>query len=282
MFERFPLSVDSPSYFNNIETSEVVFHAINKSGSLSLESAIIEAFNFAGRSSEYLSHYQVHGSYESFYERVKIKHSRFVVGHNLWGRSAQIPGLQPRENRIWITQFRHPLPRFLSCHNWLKNINESAGKSFPSLKQFAIKTGGVSFTLVEQFGGNWTKFKKDGETERTAESCYKASIDALEKHFHSLTIAEKFEESLFLVGRLCGLPSLAPWVRDNRNPGRKLFNEISDDERDTVNSILYFDYQLYDYALKRFEKQITQIDFGNNLDDYRKVCLGQYKDRILL
>ena len=84
------------------------------------------------------------------------------------------------------------------------------------------------------------------------------------------------------MGRLCNLPSLVPWVRDNRNPGRKLFNEISDDERDTINNTLDFDYRLYNYALKRFEHQISQIDFGDNLEAYKKACLGQYKDRILM
>ena len=283
MSERFVLNVSSPSYFEGI--AQVIFHAINKSGSMALENAITEAFDYFGRSSEYLSHYKIGGTSESFYEKVNSESPKFVVAHYLWPRKiGKLTGLIPpfKSDRIWFTQFRHPLPRVLSCHNWLKRKSEKKGESFPSLKEFVINSRGLSHSMVNQFGGEWELFKKDGETRPTSESCFKASIDALENNVHTITIAEKFEESLFLVGRLCNLPSLSPWVRDNRNPGRKLYNEISDEERELIEQVYSYDYMLYDYAIKRFNNQLQQIDFGSNLESYKTACLDQYKDRILI
>ena len=277
MSERYELNITSPSYFDGIDESEVVFHALNKSGSMALENVMREAFDYAGRSDEFLSHYKIGGRIESFCKLVSKKKSKFVVAHYLYG------ALKPRKRRIWITQFRHPLPKFLSTYNWIKiKTEKKSGKPFMSLKKFALNPKLIKHNLIYQFGAEWEKFKNHGESAPTAKSLYEASLVALETHVHSLTLAERFEESLFLVARLCGLSSLAPWIRDNRNPGRKLSHEISAEEREIIDQALYYDYQLYNYAVNRFERQIMQIDFGDNLENYKQVCLNQYKDRLLV
>ena len=106
MSNRFVLNVTSPSYFEGIDDSEVVFHAINKSGSMALENAITESFDYSGRSSEYLSHYKIKGKSESFYEKVNTSSSKFVVAHYLWPRiiGDNLMGLNPaiKNNRIWF------------------------------------------------------------------------------------------------------------------------------------------------------------------------------------
>ena len=277
MSNRFKINVTSTSYFDGIETSEVVFHAMNKVGSLAMGNTIAEAFESAGLSSKLLSHYKIGGTSDDFYEMVKSKKSKLVVGHKLYG------ALEPRKDRIWFTQFRHPLPKLLSSYNWLKIKHEKKNnKPFKTLKDFVLGTKGAKHCLVQQFGHKWELFKQPFESSPNARSLYLASLCELEKNIHTLTLAEKFEESLFIVARLCGLPSLAPWFRDIRNPGRKLSHEISDEERDVIMDVYFYDYELYNYAVNRFNKQLQQINFGDNLEEYKQVCIKQYNDRILI
>lgn len=277
--ERFEINVSSPTYFDGLEGAEIVFHAINKSGSLAMESVIREGFVASGRYGEMMSHYKRAGLIEDFYDMVNKKRSRFVVAHYLYGE------LAPRDQRVWVTQFRHPLPKLLSSYNWMKLKHEDIGADIPNLIDFTVKSKGIMHSLVSQFGTlRWQKYRKRWRMERepTADSLYYASIEALENDVHTISLAERFEESVFLYARLCELPSLIPWVRDNRNPGRTLADEITDEEREVIEDVFRYDYMLYDYAVDRFEQQLREIDFGDNLDEYKQACADQYKDRILI
>jgi hypothetical protein len=110
---------------------------------------------------------------------------------------------------------------------------------------------------------------------------FEISIDALEAHVFAISDAEHFEESIFIFCRLCGLDSVAPWIRDNRNEGRPLAEEISSGERDTILEVYEYDFKLYEYALNRFRDQISRLSFDNELEAYKHVCNDQYKDRLL-
>ena len=119
MSETFPVRAAEGTALVAPDGAQLVFHGINKSGSFAMSSAMRDAYALAGRDDQFLCHYFIGGSRESFAERVdSAEGPGFFVGHYLYG------ALKPRPNRVWVTIFRHPLPRMLSCYNWLKNKHE--------------------------------------------------------------------------------------------------------------------------------------------------------------
>ena len=244
---------------------------------MAMENVMREAFSAHGRSDEFLSHYEIHGSLEEFIARVEKSKHGFVAGHYLFN------ALKPRANRIWITQFRHPLPKLLSSYNWLKLKHEKkSAKPFTGIEEFVVNTKGVGHSSVSHFSLGWGKFRRSRSRGLTAQNLYEASVDTLEAQVHTIGIAERFEELIFLFASLCGLPSVAPWIRDNRNPGRPLSTEISEHERKVIEEVYHYDYKLYEYALSRFESQLREVKFDDQIKSYKNACADQYKDRIIM
>jgi hypothetical protein len=259
--------------------TQLAFHGINKSGSLAMANVIKESCDYFGLTSNLLSHYHLGGSVENFMTDVnsRLCCNNLLISHYLYG------ALLPRPNRVWITQLRHPLPRILSCYQWLKNKSERINGvgSYDSLDVFIEKTKGVAHSQVSQFAFNWGSRRRMLSKSLDASDMLALTMDALERDFSILGIAEYFEESIFIFASLCGLPSVAPWVRDVRNPGRLNSNEISTASTELISEVFKMDFLLYDWALARFQSQLKLFDFGSELDEYKIACSDQYNDRIL-
>jgi hypothetical protein len=279
---RFDLEINRSSFPHALNDPQVVFHGINKSGSLAMANTLVEAFQSAGRGDDVFSHYHAGGKDEDFKNRVDSAKGRsgFVVGHYLYGALAPVP------NRIWITQFRHPLPRILSCYQWLKNKNakvHGSNSKYPSLTEFVRKTNGVTHSQVMQFGCGFGRNKPARLNGASAADLFEIAVDEIESNVYAIGIAEHFEESIFTFAALCGLDSVAPWTRDNRNKNRPLADEITDTERQVIEEVYSNDFKLYEYALDRFWQQTGELklDAVSSLRAYKEACQDQYKDRIL-
>ncbi|TWT17614.1 hypothetical protein [Luteimonas wenzhouensis] len=280
MGARFATGIGLDAFPHDLAGVQIVYHAVNKSGSLAMANAMGEAYRWAGREREFVSHYRIRCTDEEFRARVDAMNGRqaFIVDHYLFG------ALAPAPNRIWITQLRHPLPRVLSFYQWIKNKHMAAGgaqEEFPSLREFVVEGKGTRHSLVAQFGMGFGPNRAVRKRRLSTADLYSIAVDALEAHVYALGIAEYFEESLFVFAALAGIESVAPWVRDNRNPGRPLADEISEADRALIEELYAYDYRLYEYALDRFRKQNGRLPFGESLARYREACRDQYKDRIL-
>ncbi len=91
-------------------------------------------------------------------------------------------------------------------------------REFDQLRDFIEKTKGVGHSLIGQFGVGWGSHRKSLHRSLRAQDIFELAIDRLRVIFYFFGIAEYFEESIFAFAKLCGLTSVAPWVRDNRNP----------------------------------------------------------------
>lgn len=277
--ERYPIQVDPGALPSAPGTSQIVFHGINKSGSLAMAKVIQEAHQFAERESEFISHYHQGGSGEDFIEAINsIPTARsFVVGHGLFG------ALKPAANRIWVTQFRHPLPRTLSCYQWLKrNHQAKSTEPFASLEEFVSRNAGIGHSQIFQFGIANGPRRTRRRRSLTAENLFDISVDVLHANISLIGIAEYFEESIFAFAAACGLPSVTTWKRDDRNKGRQPTSELSKDEVSLIEDCYRYDFKLYQYALQLFLEQNAKLGIENpTLADYRVACKPQYKDRIL-
>lgn len=276
---RYPVSVPLGSLPFDPGRAQVVFHGINKSGSLAMANVLHKAFCHEGREHEFISHYH-QGSYvvdmQAKVDAAPAGRS-FVVGHALYG------ALTPGPYRIWATQFRHPLPRTISCYHWLKRKHEAKeGSPFASLREFVERGGGISHSQVAQLGVANGPRRSSRRKTLTAKNMLDISIDALEAHFSVIGIAERFEESIFAFAAACGLTSVAPWSKDDRNKGRPAISQIGPDDVKLIEEYYAADYALYEHALSLLDAQTQRLGFDETvLDTYRDVCKGQYKDRIL-
>lgn len=280
MVERFGTRITFGDFPHDLSAVQIVYHGVNKSGSMAMANAMQEAYRWAGREDEFVCHYKIRCTDEEFRARVDAMQGRraFVLDHYLFG------ALAPAPNRIWITQLRHPLPRILSFYQWLKNRHVAQGgaeSDFPVLRDFVVQGKGVRYSQIAQFGTGYGRNKDLRNRRITAGDMLNIAIDSIESSIYALGIAEYFEESVFVFAALAGIESVAPWVRDNRNQGRPLANEISSEDKSVIEDVYACDYQLYAYALERFRQQNSRLPFGDALQRYRDACRGQYKDRII-
>lgn len=278
---RFSVGISPTLFRDDIGSVQIVFHGINKSGSLAMANVLREAYSFARREVEFISHYHNGGLSEQFIAHVRALSvtKSFVVGHYLFG------ALPPSPSRVWITQFRHPLPRIVSCYQWLKNKHEkkAGGENFMSLSDFVLQSrSGRSHSQVLQLGAGWGLYGKDKSKRLTARDLYEISVEQLESSIYMIGIAERFEESIYSFAGLCGIDSVLPWTRDDRNKGRKLITELSKDENDIIREYYEYDFKLYEYALDRFDLQVNRLGIGGGeFLAYEEACKTQYKDRII-
>ena len=239
---------------------------------------IDEAHRFVDRQSEFISHYHRGGASENFISEIDASPATrsFVVGHGLFG------ALKPKANRIWVTQFRHPLPRTLSCYQWLKRNHEAkSNEPFVSLEEFVIKNSGIGHSQISQLGiGNGPR-RVRRRRRLTAENLFDISVDMLHANVSLIGIAEFFEESIFAFAAICGLPSVTTWRRDNRNKGRRPSTELLREEVALIEEYYSYDYKLYQYALALFREQNAKLEIQEkSLAAYREACESEYKDRI--
>lgn len=280
MTEWYPVEAKS-SLFAELENVHTVFHGINKSGSLAMASVLRQALIAAGREDDVLSHYHMPGvPLEAYRELLEAKNGRFLaVAHYLYGF------LKPTPRRIWVTQFRHPLPRIVSAYTWLKNKHERRNRTaqeFPDLSEFVRSGRGISHSQVMQFGRGYGRFKDSpAKKSFSPQVLFELAVEAIEREFTAIAVAERFEESIFCFAALLGIPRVAPWAADTRNRGRQPVEQLTQAERDLIREIYHWDFKLYDWALRKFEEQKSRIEFGPALNEYKAACSSQYRDRLV-
>jgi len=281
MTERFPVQANSP-LFQDLDNVHVVFHGINKSGSLAMADVLREGLIAAGRAQDAVSHYHMPGvlPLDEYKALIESRSGRFLaVAHYLYGF------LPPAPRRIWVTQFRHPLPRIVSTYIWQKKKHIKRHKSadgFPRLSDYVRDSHGVRHSQVIQLGIGYGRFKSSAEKRKLPPKVlFELSVEAIEREFSAIGIAENFEESIFCFAALLGIPSVVPWVTDRRNIERRPVDELSQNQRDLIRDVYQWDFELYDWALGKFAEQMSRIDFGPALEAYKAACADQYKDRLL-
>ena len=261
--------------------SKIIFHGVNKSGSLCLADVMLEAYTAEGRKAQFHSHYHTRGiPFAGFYARTnETPPPAFFVGHQLFGN------VDLRDSAaVMITQFRHPLPRMISCHAWLrrKQIAETgSAEGFPDFATFIKEGAGKSHSQIVQFCADCGEDKRRLITKLSTRELFERSIENIERDVTFAGIAELFEESIFAVAHLCGIHRVPAWKRDERNAGRPAVSTLSPADVELLEDRYRYDFELYAWARKRFANLLAQIKIGGDIDAYRQACVSEYKDRLL-
>lgn len=259
------------------QQTQVVFHGVNKSGSLVMTTLLHEAYRHHARANQFFSTYVSVPRQLDLLTDI-VEHSSghaFFGAHYLYGAV----DLTPTSRRM-VTQFRNPLPRARSCYQWLSNKAQEQGRDYPGFEQWLVATKGTAHSQVRQFGVGYAPGHEAVERSANPEELFERSVQAIERDVSWFGIAEYLEESAFCLAALCGLSSIEAWTRDDRNVGRPLVDDWAPGEADLVREVYRWDFALYDWALETFRKRVAELDFGPDLEAYREACRGEYKDRL--
>jgi hypothetical protein len=272
MAEHFPVEVRGLEHLRGPER-QVIFHGVNKSGSLVMTDVLMRGYYRARRANQFFTTYKGMPHNPQLMRRIIANSSghAFFGGHYLYGSYPARPA-----KHLLTTQFRNPLPRARSCYEWLRAQDSVDGLTF---LQWLDSRGGLTHSQVRQFSVGY-----GGDAERhlglSMEDHLARALEAIERDVRWFGIAEYFEESAFTMAALCGLPSIPAWTRDDRNAGRPLVDSWAPEEVEAVQHVYRADFELYAWALERFRQNLARLEFTADLDRYKAACAGQYKDRL--
>ncbi|MDF1604967.1 hypothetical protein [Nocardioides sp. YIM 152315] len=268
----FPVQVRG---LERLRAEQVVYHGVNKSGSMAMTEALFGGFDAAGRADEFVCTYRGAGL-RLIRERLARPGRGFFAGHYLYGDYPVHP-----ERQVLLTGFRNPLPRARSCYQWLSDKAERAdpGGPFPPFVEWVRGTRGVDHSQMSQFAVGFGPDAPHPSTVPPA-ALLERAMAHVERDVAWFGIAEHFEESVLGFASICGLPAVPAWHTDMRNAHRPLLQEWTQEEIDVVHEVCTWDIQLYEWALGRFRAQVDAVDFGDSLAAYRDACRDQYKDRV--
>ncbi len=256
---------------------KVVFHGVNKSGSMVMTRVLDNAYHNAGRGHQFFSTYlKVPRDHDRLLALIdRSKGHAFLGAHYLYGAFTLRPG-----EHLLATQFRNPLPRVLSCYQWLKNKRDAVGEPYPSFEEWVPKTRGVTHSQVEQFALGFSPEGRAKVSTSHGDELLEQAMTNIETDVSWFGIAEYFEESAFAMAAICGLPTLPAWQRDDRNANRALVEDWPAGRVDLVREVFRWDFLLYEWALERFRNNLSRLEFGSDLERYKSACADQYKDRL--
>ncbi len=272
----YPVRVRSQR-FRPIRDGQIVFHGVNKSGSLALSTALRAAYKKDARLNQFFSRYIGIPQHENDFHEIIGNSSghAFFVDHYIYG------ALAPAPQRALITILRHPLPRIFSVYDWLeKHQSTEYGGKMPGIVEWIEGSKGIAYSQLEQFGAGYGPDMLQLRSLPGDELLDRAKL-ALTEDFHCLGLAERFEETIFLFAHLCGLSAVPAWERDERNSNRPLVSTIAKEHLALAEEVFHWDFKLYRFAIELFEKQLADVEFDPTLDRYKAACVGQYKDRLI-
>lgn len=258
----------------------VVFHGVNKSGSLATANVMRAAYVAAGRANQFFSTYHaVPRDFDQFAEI--LSHSTghaFFVAHYIYGRLV-IP-----LDALLVAGVRHPLSRTLSVHGWMKRNHlrkHGSVKGFPSLEKWLLKGKAKYSTQMAQLAFGFGSDRRRRIDAMLPEDMRELALKHLRDEFAWFGVAELFEESIFVLAHICGLGAVPAWQKDTRNEWRDALQDTEEHLQDLIRDVLAEEFAFYEGALATFRSRVADIDFGAALPVYKKRCEGEYGERLL-
>ena len=278
----FRVTLQNPAALPVLRDRKIVFHGINKSSSGSLAKVLGGAYRDAGRRAELHTHYR-NGDVKDVTQLKRLIETLpapgLFVGHYLYGCFDL-----PRDMYSVVSVFRHPLPRTISIHQWLKRKAAKAGgnaAAFPSLEEWVRRNGGKSKSQMIHFAAPFDAARIEVIARHTAPELLAMAKENVERDVACVGMAEYFEETIFLFAHLCGLNSVRPWHRDNRNTGRTMAWDIPQSTQDLIRDVYSCDFEFYEWIKQRFTTQVQAAGIAGDIAAYKAACAAQYKDRLV-
>lgn len=278
--KRFQVEVSGDIERYRADQHTIIFHGVNKSGSLCLANVFRDAYIWASRRDQFYCHY--HRPRYEFDELLRrIENSTgpaLFISHALYG------AVQAKPPQVFVSMFRHPLPRVISGYQWMKNKfveNGGAPEAFHTLEEFVEKGQGITWSQIAQFGIGYDPEVRSKKWRLSTEETYERCMKNIERDMHWFGISELFEETIFIFAAICGISHVAAWKRDVRNPGRALASELSPATQQMIRHYYRYDFEMYDHLLGIFRDRLGRLQLSGDFAAYKSICIGEYKERPL-
>jgi hypothetical protein len=187
-------------------------------------------------------------------------------GHMPFGLHEYLP--QPR---TYITMFRNPAARVVSIYHFARQrphhylYNAINGKNL-DIESF-VSTGITPETDNQQvrfLTGHIDDIEVGACTSRMLEQAKKN----LTEHFAVVGLQERFDESLLLIKKRLGWNRLP--LYQSRNVGTHKRPELPERVLKTIRKHNELDYELFEWASDRFQRQFEQENIQKELERFRR------------
>jgi len=181
---------------------------------------------------------------------------------------------------LTVTFFRNPQEQFLSLFDDMKRhglvpekmtIEECLGTDF--VQRFInFQTRWLSSQVINgtNLGYNLPyKNHKAAMEELSDGKLLDVALDRL-KEISCFGIAERIEESMLLISYSFGFNPAGRLLKINISENRENWNDLSEDLKEKIRSILQLDISLYETATDIFEKRMTKITKKSAIDRYER------------
>ncbi|MGB8166698.1 MAG: hypothetical protein WCF18_04355 [Chthoniobacteraceae bacterium] len=173
---------------------------------------------------------------------------RLIAGHIGFG----VHGFLTRPF-TYITVLRDPVERMLSHYHFARKL-----ATHPLHAEIA---NGLSLVdAARRLTNLQTRYLADesvrGTSETTGQDALESARANVSRHFAVAGLAERFEETLILMGRHLGW-KIRPVANSNVTRGRPKRQAHSDDELRAIREMNTLDCELYDWVRSRFEDEVA-------------------------
>ena len=257
----------------------VVFHGVNKSGSLAMATVLRQSYARQGDSARFMCRYMdIPDTRAKAVERMKADQGRnqILIDHGLIGLEKQVPKVR------MITMLRHPIRRIISAYYWLstRHPEQILGRDLLSF----VRMEGIQRSQIRQFA--FDHFSGPDRGRIVGKSLSQIAADALDyfdRHIAWFGITEMFEESVLTLHWELGLGHTGVIRSDDRNKKRPAYQvkPIVDGEFnhthvafskayfDELEHLMSYDIVFYEIMKMRFRRYLEQFDFNGTLERYK-------------
>jgi hypothetical protein len=250
------------------DSSRVLFHGVNKSGSGALARILREGFIDKGIGNTFLSPYfgfPKQSEFSRFIEHTKSP--VFLLDHYLY-KSFNDHNFQR------FSMIRSPLARILSVYGWLKKgyVKEGKDVSGFTLEHFIEKTKRKKHLQYIQFAVGYSEGYKELLFKASPDALLEMAITNVENDFLMIGTADLMEELLFIILDLYGVDAIGHWTPDTRNLDRPALGTLDQRMTDYIKTEHKNDFVFYDYVSEKFRRQLRNFEFLGDFFEYKKSC----------
>ncbi len=202
----------------------------------------------------------------------QLRRFRVISGHVHFGFHHHLP--QPCR---YITIFREPVDRILSHYYYNIHQKPKDFKGDPErLEQYRQMP--IDEFILHRVNHNFDNMMVryisgiEAEVGACTDAMLETAIQNLEEHFDAIGLQDRFNESVAYFCCKFGW-SIPSYRQNNVGTKRPLVTPLTPAQRSRIRESQHLDAQLYDYAVKRFERQMADLPPGFNAA--LKAYLGQ-------
>ena len=193
-------------------------------------------------------------------EEADLTSPQVVHGHMHYGQLAESMG----DDGFLMTNFRHPIERAISLYRFRQrrpDDSEHEAAMSLSLTEFVAKGYGTKTylpqltTKVERDDDGNAKMVAEGETVAERLDLAEERIDS----FDHVGISEYFDYSALLLAHDLQTEPFWSTVRVNTAPAPTTRDDFDPETIEAVTQSLVAEIRLYNYALKRFKKDLARL-----------------------